>query len=63
MWDLPDDVPSLCDVDGIGVLCDHCLDRGCPPHYDYLKKILDAKLGAAANLVESVAEFAYEECC
>ena len=67
MWgkclaDLPEDVPSLIDVDGIGVLCDPCVERG-PPHYEYLKKILGAKLGDVANLVESIAEFAYEECC
>ena len=41
----PDDyrpywVPGLTDVDGIGVLCDPCVNRWWPPHAEYLQRLL-----------------------
>ena len=59
---LPDDAVSLVDVDGTGPLCDPCCDRGYPPHYDYLKGLLQARLGETPELVECIADFAYPTC-
>ena len=59
---LPDDAVALWDVDGAGILCDPCLERGYPPHYDYLKGLLQARLGETPELVECIADFAYPTC-
>ena len=62
LLDLPADVAQLIDVDGVGPLCNPCYDRG-PPHYAYLERLLKPKLGIAnAELVESIANFAYKVC-
>ena len=51
---------SLMDVDGIGVVCDPCDERGYPVHYDYLKGLLQARL--SSEIVEGIADLAYEGC-
>ena len=53
---------SLIDVDGSGVLCDPCYERGWPPHYDKLEMLLAKKLDAASETVRMIAEFAYAPC-
>ena len=60
---LPIGTPSLIDVDGLGVLCDPCCDRGYPPHYDWLEKMFATKLGSLP-LVTTIAitEYAYQRC-
>ena len=61
--DQPADVPQLTDADGVGILCDPCGDRGRPPHYDYLERLLKPKLGTGgAELVGHIADFAYVVC-
>ena len=62
LWDLPPDVPTLFDVSPVTdacLMCDACLDRQCPPHYEYLQKILGAMLDTQAELLEIIAAFAY----
>jgi hypothetical protein len=50
------------DIDGTGTLCDPCYYRGCPPHYEYLGKLLAARLTAAPEVLEAIAAFAYPIC-
>jgi len=60
--ELPEDVTPLTDIDMVGQLCDPCYYRFCPPHYDYMKKLLLAKLPMDSELVELIAHFAYPIC-
>ena len=63
LWDLPPDITPLLDVDGIGVLCDPCYDRGHPPQYDYIQRLLRAKLGKPAVCKSGlIADFVYKAC-
>jgi len=59
---LPDGVAPLIDIDGVGLLCDPCYDRSCPPHYDYVGRILVSKLGGTTELAHTIANFAYRIC-
>ena len=59
---LPDGVAPLTDIDGIGLLCDSCYDRSCPPHYDYVERILVSKLGGTTEPAHTIANFAYPVC-
>ena len=60
--EIPDDVAILCDIDGIGLLCELCQVRQWPPHYDYVEKLLGAaKLGGKYQ-VYAIADFAYPIC-
>ena len=61
--DLPADVTPLTDIDGIGVLCDHCCNRGWPPHFDYLERLFQFKFQVQqAELSQRIARFAYAVC-
>ena len=62
LLDMPEDVTPLTDIDGIGVLCDPCCHRGCPPHYEYLERLLEPKLGAVAEIAERIINFTYVVC-
>jgi hypothetical protein len=57
---------SLTDIDGIGVLCDSCMLRTEPVHYDYLRGLFLATISAAnvfsPEIVERIADIAYEPC-
>ena len=59
---LPEDVTPLWDIDGTGVLCEPCDDRSCPPHYDYLSKMVGPRLSDNPGLIETIAKFAYPIC-
>ena len=59
---LAEDVTPLWDIDGIGVLCEPCDDRWCPPHYDYLSKMLGPRLSDNPSLIDAIAQFAYPIC-
>ena len=59
--EIPEGVAILFDVDGIGLLCELCDVRNGPPHYEYLHKLLRAKL-ADKNQVYAIANFAYPIC-
>jgi hypothetical protein len=58
---LHDNVRNIIDVDGIGLLCELCDVRDWPPHYEYLHKLLRAKL-ADKSQVYAIANFAYPIC-
>ena len=51
-------VPGLTDIDGIGVLCDPCLDRWWPPHAEYLQRLLPVTRTSS----ELIAAYAYPIC-
>ena len=57
---------SLTDIDGIGVLCDSCILRTEPVHYDYLRGLFLATISTAnvfsPEIVERIADIAYEPC-
>ena len=59
---LPIGTPSLLDVDGSGVLCDPCYDRGYPPHYDWLEIMFATKLGGLPLTTIAITEYAYQRC-
>ena len=59
--EIPEGVAILVDADGIGLLCELCDVRTGPPHYEYLHKLLRAKL-ADKNQVYAIANFAYPIC-
>ena len=59
--EIPEGVAILYDADGIGLLCELCDARTGPPHYEYLHKLLRAKL-ADKNQVYAIANFAYPIC-
>ena len=60
---LPIGTPSLLDVDGSGVLCDPCYDRGYPPHYDWVENMFGTKLGILSLATTSaITEYAYQRC-
>jgi hypothetical protein len=60
--DIPEGVAPLTDVDAIGgLLCDPCLARGQPPHYDYLREILRALPLHGENIMEAIAKYAYPD--
>ena len=68
-----DGVAELTDVDGIGLLCEPCHVRGWPPHYDYLRELLRAKIFrippyddlreplAGEDIMHSIAMYAYPD--
>jgi len=58
---LPDDAVGLWDVDGVGVLCDPCCERRCPPHYDRLQGLLQTRL-PLKSAIELIADFRYSTC-
>ena len=49
-------------LDGPRILCDSCYDRGRPPHWDYVGRILVSKLGETRELAYIIANFAYPTC-
>ena len=51
--------PTLLDVDGIGLLCEPCHERGWPPHAEYLQMLLRPVLKGDPHLAEIVSEFIY----
>ena len=57
---------SLTPVDGIGFLCDSCMLRNEPFHYDYLRGLFQATISDAnvfsPEIVESIADIAYLPC-
>ena len=53
-----DGVTQLNDIDGVGLLCDPCQERG-PPHAEYLGKILRHKLTGDSTVFHCIAGFAY----
>ena len=57
MCDLDAREPLL-DIDGIGVICVQCDERGYPPHHDYLYSLL----GIDWDVVARIAEYAYPAC-
>ena len=42
------------------ILCEPCLDRGRPPHYKYMTRLLPPSM--TNELVEAILGFAYERC-
>ena len=58
---LPDGAVGLMDVDGVGVLCDPCLERNYPPHYDYLQGLLQTRL-SLESAIELIADFRFSTC-
>ena len=60
---LPVGTPSLIDIDGTGILCDPCYDRGCPPHYDWLENMLRTKLGqATTETTILITDYTFQRC-
>ena len=51
-------VTGLLDVDGLGVICSPCYNRGCPPHYYYLPRLLKVEWPVAMV----IANYAYAVC-
>ena len=58
MNEVPPGVSQLSDIDGVGLLCDPCQERG-PPHAEYLGKILRHKLTGDSTVFHCIAGFAY----
>ena len=48
-------IASLLDVDGIGVICIPCYERGWPPQYEYVQRLLQPKM--PSHLAATVAAF------
>ena len=48
-------IPGLCDIDGIGLLCDPCNNAGRPPHGRYLQAVLKVPRSAG----ELIAAYKY----
>ena len=61
--DMPEGVAPLTDVDNIGLLCDPCLARGRPPHYDYLRELLRTNFAIAGDeyVLVTIAMHAYPD--
>ena len=61
--DMPEGVAKLTDVDSIGLLCDPCLARGRPPHYDYLRELLRTNFAIAGDeyVLVTIAMYAYRD--
>ena len=58
---IPDGVMILMDVDSAyGLVCDPCYNRGWPPHYDYLCKILRTnETLTEPDILHAIAMYAY----
>ena len=59
---LQDGANALIDIDGVGQLCAPCFSRGRPPHFDYLQKVLHFSVLNQKELIESIAQYAYDVC-
>ena len=61
--DMPEGNAPLTDVDGIGLLCDPCLARGRPPHYDYLRKLFRTNFAITVDeyVLVTIAMYAYPD--
>ena len=62
--DIPEGVAPLTDVDAIGgLLCDPCLARGQPPHYDYLRELLRTNFAITGDeyVLVTIAMYAYSD--
>ena len=48
-WDYTRDrwAPGFWDIDAVGVLCEPCFHRGCPPHADYMLTLFTLPSDAA----------------
>ena len=55
-----DSTPPLTDIDGAGLLCEPCEDRGCPPQYNYAWWLLGSRLSVQSTWL--IANFAYPAC-
>ena len=62
--DIPEGVAPLTVVDAIGgLLCDPCLARGQPPHYDYLRELLRTNFAITGDeyVLVTIAMYAYPD--
>ena len=55
---IPQGTTILYDVDGVGLLCDPCHDRGWPPHFDYLRELLKGTT-IDESAMHTIAMYAY----
>ena len=52
----------LWDIDGTGILCHPCDERGEPPHYSYIGRLLPQRISALPVVAREITNYLYELC-